>query len=810
MDLLKRLSLFLVSMTVGTIPCTLSAVTTGGWYWHSPTYTSFSIESVVRTPNGIIACGENGSTWIMDTNGQWTYNTTGSSADFNNIIYSNGKYYVTTNDTDSETGGIMSSVDGTNWQMEYEQKNVYFSKIIAANNLLWAFGTEIKYPQFARNGIVLSSNHNGTWVLKKELPNKGISNVIWAKDRFIAALHSLELAPAFYTIISSVDGVNWDGSETQIENINSRNFTKAILGVADSEVYVLFTDYYDARGPIFAKSSDGLNWSDPIALTVSSEALVYNNGLWVALDKTRYYSGQAQIATSLNLQEWKIISDPNWTRFTDSTSTQFVDETGILVAAQGNILSSRDGQEWTSLLPQVNRFSHRDTIVNGDLVLSVGEVLDEGEFPTTSSLTNQIYTGSNLSNLSLVYSSDFQGAFGDGLTAIAKGKNNYVAVGTGIALLSTDGVNWTESTAGLRPRAQSSSWAKLNDLAYATENSAYYATGELNRMGAVFASTDGGITWEDATGVSNNQRARGPYTSIAFGMDTHGKNVVAAAGTSIYSYNTNTINFWKKSASESKANINTIIESLSYFNDHAIYNLFTDLKYFQPVGFILTGGFSYKEDQYSTKYVTYFATSNDPDFKVWNFHLWQGKYFRDSIILGDTLVINTQIDGEGSKFYYTKDGATWYSSTHEMPNSAKLQGSLSDTVYATGPFNTVIEASTSIFDYNTVAQPDTSIFSGWSTGFLGSFVAYPEFASNNMWGWLPNHGFLYLVRTEDFAKAYWIYDPVAYNTIGWIYSSKEFYPFFYSAQLNDWLYYWEGSSNPRLFYSYQSNSWLNL
>lgn len=819
MNLLKNLALLLMSMAVSTLTCTVFAVTTDGWYWHSPTYTSLGIEAVLRTPNGIIACGENGSTWMMDTNGQWTYNTTGSSDRFDSIIYSNNRYYVTTYNEDFQKGGIMSSTDGTNWQLEYEQDDVYIYDIIANGNSLLAFGTKNIYVDGSTlnmTGVVLSSKHNGVWQLIKEFPDQGIDKAIYAKGRYLVALKPYVTTDTkTFTILTSSNGTDWNGPNVEIENNSSYPndyYSKVILGVANNEVYAVFTNYTKAGRALFSKSADGLNWTEPVEFSVPCEWLVHHNGVWVAIDSLGNGLESGRIYTSVDLTQWSLLNDPEWAGFGPITRGVFSDQEGILIPSHGQILSSNDGQTWVPLLPKANNFNHADSLIESNYIISVGAIAGQFDlFPRYESREpiNGIYSGPNFHEMEVTYSAVVESS--RGLTSIAKGKNNYVAVGAGIALTSTDGINWVETTTGLRPQTSSTEWINLDNVVYAPENEAYYAVGNtfggIGRGSAIYASFDDGASWEHVTGISYIELREAPLSSIAYGWDDrfHGARVAAVGASN------SEINFWRAFDSRTNESSNIKINLPLYYNDQKIYNRGIKIEYFPPLGYVLIGYFQYGTSALNSEYVTYILTTSDPELKHWNFMLWENTYYNNSTILGDALVVNIKnTDEKSNYFYYTKDGVTWYKTSHNMPDHTSLQGLRHDTMYATGQFNSLIETGTSLFDYNTVIEPDNSILSDWSHGFLGPFVAYPEKITINMWIWHPNHGFVYLVRTDFSSAAYWIYDPTAYETIGWVYSTKDFYPFFFSTGLEDWLYYWEGSSSPRLFYSYKSNSWLEL
>lgn len=67
------------------------------------------------------------------------------------------------------------------------------------------------------------------------------------------------------------------------------------------------------------------------------------------------------------------------------------------------------------------------------------------------------------------------------------------------------------------------------------------------------------------------------------------------------------------------------------------------------------------------------------------------------------------------------------------------------------------------------------------------------------------HGWLYVPEPAS-GTAAWASDP----QLGWIYLDSTYYPVLYSATEGSWLYYLEGSSDPRYFYHYSQTQWVSF
>ena len=80
------------------------------------------------------------------------------------------------------------------------------------------------------------------------------------------------------------------------------------------------------------------------------------------------------------------------------------------------------------------------------------------------------------------------------------------------------------------------------------------------------------------------------------------------------------------------------------------------------------------------------------------------------------------------------------------------------------------------------------------------------FDSGSNWIYHINLGWLY--RVSDNLDSIWFWD----DSLGWIWTNSEIYPLLLqeslvSGAVATWLYYHEGSSDPRYFYNYNSGTW---
>src|SRR5690606_4653567 len=90
----------------------------------------------------------------------------------------------------------------------------------------------------------------------------------------------------------------------------------------------------------------------------------------------------------------------------------------------------------------------------------------------------------------------------------------------------------------------------------------------------------------------------------------------------------------------------------------------------------------------------------------------------------------------------------------------------------------------------------------WLQNNFGIFVAKGIDESQ---GWIfhHTHGWLWVASEE--LENLWMFAP----SDGWLWTSNDVHPYVYL--LNEgWLYYLQGTSNPRWFYSVEQAAWINL
>jgi len=89
---------------------------------------------------------------------------------------------------------------------------------------------------------------------------------------------------------------------------------------------------------------------------------------------------------------------------------------------------------------------------------------------------------------------------------------------------------------------------------------------------------------------------------------------------------------------------------------------------------------------------------------------------------------------------------------------------------------------------------------GWFyTAWFGLFQA-DEFP----WIFHDSHGWLFVGNETGTAR--WFYD----RALGWLYTAEDLYPFLYSLNYGDWIFYQRESREPRFFFVYSLDGWIEV
>jgi hypothetical protein len=416
------------------------------WRWSNPVPNGNSLNAVTYA-NGLIVGVGNWGTIMTSTNlttDRWVKSPNGTNTStLNAITYGNGLFVVATGDSPDgiSFNRFLTSPDGTNWSTQaYGNTSGRSAKTIAYGNGLFVAGFE---------RAVLWTSPNGTnWTQQYSSGNTkhNLNAITYRPDiGFVAVGDSIADSGNIPEVRTSPDGTNW----------------------------YLQTSGFVNPTPTLAAITWGWYTNEDLSVTTN----------FVATGST------GTIATSPDGTNWT--THPSYTT-AKLYGTAFNPGVGYIAVGVGGVIqTSPDGTNWfTSYSDITNPLN-----VPGNDFAAATCATDLGYFVAvgSSGMVETSPTGAGGT-----WTAEFLGR-GENLTGIARGKDNFVAVGNivpfspyyGLALTSSDGSSWTvrnsKSYTGTSPNFTG---VKLNNVAYGAGT--FVAVGN---SGMIVSSANEGITW---------------------------------------------------------------------------------------------------------------------------------------------------------------------------------------------------------------------------------------------------------------------------------------------------------------------------
>ena len=139
----------------------------------------------------------------------------------------------------------------------------------------------------------------------------------------------------------------------------------------------------------------------------------------------------------------------------------------------------------------------------------------------------------------------------------------------------------------------------------------------------------------------------------------------------------------------------------------------------------------------------------------------------------------------------------------ESPVDSDQNNSYSLTVLVSDPSEsaTTLDVTIYVNDIDEFAWSTSQTLQGkWrSTSWFGYY-----YQNSNKWIYHLDHGWIY--REGDSMLSTWFYD----NTLKWLWTNNDHYPYLYSAEASDWMYFSPEQVDSRSFYDYATGSWIVL
>lgn len=357
------------------------------------------------------------------------------------IVWNGNTYVIAGADTFNK-GAIYTSTDGSKWvRQSFETTETLVFSLWAGNQFICT----------GEKGYLLTSVDGTTWIDRSHGARTGLSGISYGNNQFVAASTNLET-----TIYFSLDGLSWNGTAFKSEYI----FKKILC--EGSQPNVGIAEFFDTTtltsSTLILTSSDAKNWVSRLVLNskISLNGIAWGGNQYVIVGDSidRYNKRNGRVYTSPDGINWtgRSTSTPDPLRAISWVGNQY-----IAVGDFGTILSSNDGFTWTDRSPGVSDFfkavigkSNKIVVISsnsiyssldgftwakqtkGSIAGSLNEITYAGGIFVIVGGYGTILSSSDGNSWQIENASTTQG-----LSSIAFGKNQFVAVGENGSIFSS-------------------------------------------------------------------------------------------------------------------------------------------------------------------------------------------------------------------------------------------------------------------------------------------------------------------------------------------------------------------------------------
>ncbi len=412
------------------------------WLWRSPLPSGHALGGVAFGDNRFVAVGSFGAIFESRDGTLWTQHESGTLDSFSSVAYGKGRFVavggneiitlakggrevVATARSENTVGGvaygggvfvaagrlgtIYCSPDGEHWVWGNDSGD--YSDLCAIS-----YGGG-KFVAVGAGGTVLVSPDGTNWTHSDPGVPWTVTSVTYGNGLFVALA-------SYGTVLTSTDAMTWTCLEAR--------YAYAHVAYANG---LFVAGGWD--GGTWT-STDGTNWVlQAVDGTVASAT--WGNNTFVAVGGSSFRS---LVLTSINGSDWTETSRGSVSAL---SRVIFAREEFLVVAEDGSVLVSRDGERWLS----ANAGTGLSDVAYGDgLFVAVGgsRWVGNGYRPT-------MVVSRDTQNWTPITALPVSFPFAPGLNRVTFGAGLFVAVGdSGMILTSRDGANWVSqsSTVGSR------------------------------------------------------------------------------------------------------------------------------------------------------------------------------------------------------------------------------------------------------------------------------------------------------------------------------------------------------------------------
>jgi len=417
----------------------------------------------------------------------WTSRDPGTQKDLFGITWT-GSQFVAIGDEI-----VITSADGISWITHALPKGNLFRSVTWTGNQLVAVGAISNESTHKLEGAIITSTDGTLWFAPKLTGTASLWDIEWTGSQLVAVGGDLDLSDNTAqgqggVILTSTDGENWQqqtsGTDVVLHAVTYEAGSGVIIVAGGNSRYI---EPSTPTQSVTLSSSDGVNW----AVRDSSPDVNYR-GIASSPSQTVVIGDAGIIKSSANLQQWN-----NHTSGTVNTLNDMVQMGNKLVAVgeNGEILTSKDGRSWASRDSGTTTDLTAVTSTGPTLLVAVGGRLSPTQDGLQAGADGIILTspdGINWTNRTP------EGALGL-IRDITWTGSQLIAVGSsGLILTSPDGIQWTTQNSG------TDRW--LNAISLNNDLIVIAGGDHLSQAGSggtILTSPDG-INWTHTSGLDED------------------------------------------------------------------------------------------------------------------------------------------------------------------------------------------------------------------------------------------------------------------------------------------------------------------
>jgi uncharacterized delta-60 repeat protein len=359
-----------------------------------------------------VAAGTGGFVWTSANGVSWVRQNIPDAKELSGVVFDGGSFVAIDRSNSPVYTRILSSTNGTAWNVEASGSNAPLGRIAFHDGLYVAVVT-------SWSGLrIFTSRDRRNWIERIVFPSQlphFVGDIIWHGDAFYVVGGSvIDGQIATGLIYASKDGINWELRINQSPGlffaIGGANGRLVAVGGGSFGPYVFPNTV--------ATSADGVSWME-VGKSARLSGVVFGAGQFVTVGDN---------GTILTSKDGII-----WQRATSGTTAHLSDivfdgQRYVAVGNYGTILSSEDGRTWTSRISDASKGHLTGVTAGNNQFVAVGYSI----LTSTNGIAWNSPTNSSLNDV----------AYGNGRFVAVGGFAPKTSPPLQFVCTSTDGVIW--------------------------------------------------------------------------------------------------------------------------------------------------------------------------------------------------------------------------------------------------------------------------------------------------------------------------------------------------------------------------------